>query len=230
MIPDLPIYISISFILITGYVVFAFTKSNNLKRSTLPILLSWSGLISVLSYFGIYQYQDGDNISRFIFVLVPISVFVVYLIQNKSFYRSRDLRWSTAVHVVRLPVELLLYQLAIREWLPLEMTFKGWNFDVIPGVTSILILLWMKFGVVNRKLLLSWNVLGLIFILFILANGFLSQELFYEKFGYSVANKGIAYFPLILLAGVIVPIVIYTHITDIILLSKKKNNIVENKS
>lgn len=225
MIPGLPIYISISFVLITGYIVFAFTKSNTLKRTTLPILLSWSVLISVMSYLGIYHYQDGDKISRFIFVLLPITLFIVYLVRDKSFYRNRNLRWSTAVHIVRLPVELLLFQLAIREWLPMEMTFRGWNFDVIPGVTSILILLWMKFGVVHKKLLLSWNILGLIFILFILTNGFLSQELFYEKFNYSVANKAIAYFPMVLLAGVIVPIVIYTHITDIVFLSRRKNNI-----
>ena len=224
MIPDLPIYISISFVLITGYIVFAFTKANTLKRTTLPMLLSWSVLISGMSYLGIYQYQDGDKISRFIFVLLPITLFIVYLVRDKSFYRNRDLRWSTAIHIVRLPVELLLFQLAIRDWLPMEMTFKGWNFDVIPGITSILILLWMKFGVVNKKLLLSWNILGLIFILCILTNGFLSQELFYKKFKYAVANKAIAYFPMVLLAGVIVPIVIYTHITDVILLSRKRNN------
>lgn len=224
MIPDLPIYISISFLLITGYIVFAFVKSNNLNRTTLPILLCWTLFISVLSYLGIYHYQKGDTVSRFILVLLPITLFVVYLVRNKSFYENRDKRWGIAVHIVRLPVELLLFQLAIREWLPMEMTYKGWNFDIIPGITSVLLLLWMNFGIVNQKLLLYWNILGLIFIVFILTNGFLSQELFYESFDYSVANKGIAYFPMVLLAGVIVPIVIYTHITDIILLNKKKSS------
>ena len=91
-------------------------------------------------------------------------------------------------------------------------------------ITSILILFWMKYKSVNRTFLLGWNVLGLIFILFILSNGFLSQEMFYKNFGYSVPNTAIAYFPIILLGGVIVPIVIYTHLSDIILLSKKYPN------
>jgi hypothetical protein len=226
MIPDFPIYISILFLLITGYTIFVFAKSNSFKKSVIPILLGWSVLISLLSYIGVYHYQDTDVISRFILVLLPIALFIVYLVRNKSFYIKRDLRWSTAVHIVRFPVELVLYQLAIREWLPMEMTFKGWNFDIIPGVTSVVLLLWMKYGTLHRKVLLGWNLLGLLFILFILANGFLSQELLFDKFGYSVANKAIAYFPMVLLAGVIVPIVIYTHITDIILLSEEKSRIV----
>ena len=226
MIPDLPIYISILFLLITGYTIFVFVKSNDIKTTTLPVLLGWSALISVLSFNGVYHYHDGDVMSRFVFVLLPIALFIVYLVRNTTFYLKRDLRWSTAVHIVRFPVELILYQLAMREWLPIEMTFKGWNFDIIPGVTSVVLLLWMKYGTLHRKILLGWNVLGLVFILFILTNGFLSQELLFEKFGYFVANKAIAYFPMVLLAGVIVPIVIYTHITDIIILSKEKKNIV----
>lgn len=33
MTPDLPLYLSISFLLITAYVIFAFVKSNNLKKN-----------------------------------------------------------------------------------------------------------------------------------------------------------------------------------------------------
>ena len=221
MIQDLPLYIPISFLLITVYVVFAFAKSNKVKKSTLPIILGWSVLISILASIGFYQYTEGDTFSTFPLVLIPAAIFIVYLCRNKSFYKNRDLRWSIAVHIVRFPVELLLFQLAVRELLPMEMTYKGLNFDIIPGITSILLLIWMKFGTVNKKILLGWNIMGLIFILFILSNGFLSQELLYKNFGYSVPNRAITYFPIILLGGVIVPIVIYTHISDILLLSKK---------
>ncbi|MFK8060805.1 MAG: hypothetical protein AB8B78_12030 [Polaribacter sp.] len=220
MIKDLPIYIPIAFLLITAYVIFAFVKSNNIKKTTLPIIFSWCILISILAYIGFYHYNDGDTFSTFPLVLIPAAIFIIYLIRNK-FYEKRNLSWSTAVHIVRFPVELLLFQLAVRELLPMEMTYKGWNFDIIPGITSIFLLLWMKYGNVNKKLLLGWNILGLIFIFFILTNGFLSQELLYKNFGYSVPNTAITYFPMILLGGVIVPIVIYTHISDIIIVFKK---------
>lgn len=220
MIKNLPFYIPIAFLVITVYIIFAFAKSNNLKKTTLPIIIGWSVLISILAYLGLYHYNEGDKFSTFPLVIVPPGIFIVYLIRNK-FYENRNIRWSIAVHIVRFPVELLLFQLAIRELLPMEMTYKGWNFDIIPGITSILILFWMKYKSINRTFLLSWNVLGLFFILFILSNGFLSQEMLYKNFGYTVPNTAIAYFPIILLGGVIVPIVIYTHLSDIILLSKK---------
>lgn len=220
MTPDLPLYISISFLLITLYVVFVFVKSNSVNKFTLPIIIGWSVLICVLAYNGVYHYTVGDKYSTFPLVMAPPAFFIYYLIKNK-FYENRDIRWSTAIHIVRFPVELLLFELATRELLPMEMTFKGWNFDIIPGITSILLLLWMKFRRVNKKILLGWNILGLILILFILTNGFLSQELLYKNFGYTVPNIAITYFPTILLGGVIVPMVIYTHISDIILLAKK---------
>lgn len=220
MTPGLPLYISISFILITLYIIYAFAKSNQLKKSTLPIMFGWSILICVLAYFGVYHYEEGDTFSTFPLVMFPPTIFIIYAIKTKM-YENRDVRWSTAVHIVRFPVELLLFQFALRELVPIEMTYKGWNFDIIPGVTSILLILWMRFGTVNRKLLFGWNIIGLIFIFFILTNGFLSQELLYENFGYSVPNKALTYPPTVLLGGVIVPIVIYSHISDIILLSKK---------
>ena len=224
MIPNLPLYVSVSFIIIAIYSIYAFAKSNQLKKYTLSILISWSVFISILSYLGVYHYQESDKGVRFLLVLIPLIIFIVYLIRHKSFYEHRDFRWSTAVHIVRFPVEFLLYKLALEKWIPIEMTFEGWNFDIILGITSIILVVLLNFKKVNRTLLLYWNIIGLIFILFIFSNGFLSQELFYKNFGYSVPNKGITYFPIILLVGVIVPIVVYTHITDILLLTKKQQS------
>lgn len=221
MIPNLPIYISVSFLIITFYALFLFEKSNKLKNSIKTLIIFWIVFISVMAYNGVYHYSEGDVFSRFLFVLLPVAIFIIFLVKSNAVYQKRDLRWSTAVHTLRFPVELLLFQLAMHKWVPIEMTYEGWNYDIIPGITSIVLVILLNFKKVSDKLLLYWNIMGLVFILFILTNGFLSQELLYTKFGYSIPNRGIAYFPIILLAGVIVPIVIYTHITDIIVLRNK---------
>ncbi|WP_272148601.1 hypothetical protein [Tenacibaculum aiptasiae] len=225
MIPNLPLYISISFILLTVYTVFMFIKSNKLSITTATIFLVWIVLISILSYIGVYHFQEGDSVSRFGLIIIPTTVFILYLLRAKTVYNTRDIRWSTALHIVRFPVELLLFQLAIREWLPMEMTYKGWNFDIIPGITAILLVVWMHYKTINRQLLIGWNIIGVCLVLFVFINGVLSQEMLYQRYGYAVPNKGIAYFPIILLAGVIVPVVVYTHISDIILLVKRKATI-----
>ncbi|WP_299123408.1 hypothetical protein [uncultured Tenacibaculum sp.] len=225
MIPNLPLYISISFILLTVYIVFMFIKSNKLSNTAIVISFTWIVLISILSYIGIYHFQEEDSVSRFGLIIIPTTVFIMYLLRTKTVYNNRDIRWSTALHIVRFPIELLLFQLAIREWLPMEMTYKGWNFDIIPGITAILLVVWMHYKTINRQLLIGWNIIGVCLVLFVFINGVLSQEMLYQRYGYAVPNRGIAYFPIILLAGVIVPVVVYTHISDIILLVKRKATI-----
>lgn len=221
MIPNLPLFISLSFILTTVYTLLFFFKSNSFRKKTLVIVLFWVILLSILSYLGLYHYQKGDSYSRFIYILLPSALFLIYLVRDKSNYEKRDFRWSTALHIVRLPIELLLFQLAIRKWIPMEMTYEGWNFDIIPGITAFFLVVWMNYKRIDYRLLLGWNIISLFLVLFILSNGFLSQELLYKHFGYSIPNKAIAYFPMVLLAGIIVPVVVYTHISDIILLRKK---------
>lgn len=202
-----------------------FIKSNKLSITTVTISLAWIVLISILSYIGVYHFKEGDIVSRFGLIIIPTTVFIMYLLRTKTVYNNRNIRWSTALHIVRFPVELLLFQLAIREWLPMEMTYKGWNFDIIPGITAILLVVWMHYKTINRQFLIGWNIIGVCLVLFVFINGVLSQEMLYQRYGYAVPNKGIAYFPIILLAGVIVPVVVYTHISDIILLVKRKATI-----
>lgn len=99
------------------------------------------------------------------------------------------------------------------------MTFKGRNFDIIMGITAPIVGLLLLIQKLNKKALLVWNYIGLVLILFILANGILSAELPFQQFGFEQPNRGINYFPFILLPATIVPIVIWTHLSDIIKLN-----------
>jgi preprotein translocase subunit SecY len=80
--------------------------------------------------------------------------------------------------------------------------------------------LWLK-KTIGGKSLLALNVLSLLLVLFIFANGILSSELPIQMFGFEQLNKALNYFPFILLPATVIPIIIYTHLTDIITLLKK---------
>ena len=135
---------------------------------------------------------------------------------------KRDVQLSTFLHSVRLPIEIILFELYLNKMIPQLMTFEGRNFDIVVGITAPIVgYLCLKKRISNTKLII-WNVIGVFFVCFILINGILSSELPFQQFAFEQPNRAVNFFPFILLPAVIVPIVIWTHITDIIKLSRDK--------
>ena len=221
MISGLPSWIEVLFLLTTVATIVLFYYSNGKPTKLTAIIIAWSVLQSVLAYNGFYH-QSNTIPPRFALVLVPTTLLIIYGLlprQRHWLLTSRNTVISTFLHTVRFPVELVLFQLFIYKTIPELMTFKGRNFDIIMGITAPIVGLLLLIQKLNKKALLVWNYIGLVLILFILANGILSAELPFQQFGFEQPNRGINYFPFILLPATIVPIVIWTHLSDIIKLN-----------
>ena len=133
-----------------------------------------------------------------------------------------DLKTLTILHVVRIPVELVLYGLFLEEAIPELMTFSGRNFDILAGITAPFV---YYFGyikrVLSRKFILIWNVLCLALLLNIVLNAILSAPLPFQQFAFEQPNLAILYLPFVWLPAVVVPIVMLSHLIAIKRLSKK---------
>ena len=222
MIANLPYWISGLF-LFTWFLTLVFFYYSNGKSSSLVLgLLIWSGIQSALAGSGFYQETQGIP-PRFGLVLIPILLVLIYGLlpkQQKWVSENRNIKISTFLHTVRLPVEIVLWQLFAYQMVPELMTFEGRNFDILAGITAPIIgLIYLK-NIIGKRLLLVWNFLGLCLVLFIFINGVLSAELPFQQFGFDQPNRAITFFPFILLPSVIVPVVIWTHLTDMIQLWK----------
>jgi len=226
MIENLPAWIEILFVATCLTTIGLFHYSNGKPKRLTLIILLWSMAHSILAYTGFYQITDSMP-PRFGLILIPMIIFVIYGIlpkQQKWFLSKRNTNISTFLHSVRLPVEIVLYGLFINKMIPELMTFEGRNYDILMGITAPIIgILWLK-NKIGKTSLLIWNYFGLALILFILFNGILSSELPFQQFGFEQPNRGINYFPFVLLPSTIVPIVIWMHLTDIIILRKEKND------
>lgn len=223
MIENLPNWIEILFLVTSILTIVFFYYSNGKPRNLTLLIISWSVIQSVLSYFGFYQITNSIP-PRFGLVFIPTTILIIYGLlpkQQKWFFEKRETKISTFLHCVRLPVEIVLFGLFTHKMVPELMTFEGRNFDILIGITAPIIgWLFMK-QKVNKKILLTWNIVGQILVLFILFNGILSSELPFQQFGFEQPNRGINYFPFILLPATIVPIVVWTHLSDIIKLRKE---------
>ncbi len=223
MIENLSIWIELLFTVACVLTIGLFHYSNGKpKRVTLLIVL-WSIVQSVLAYIGFYQTTDSIP-PRFGLVLIPATVLIIYGLlpkQQKWTFEKRNTKVSTFLHLVRLPVEIVLFGLFTHNMIPELMTFEGRNYDIMLGITApIMGWLFIK-NKVNKRVLVLWNIVGLGFVLFILVNGILSAELPFQQFAFEQPNRGINYFPFVLLPATVVPIVIWTHISDIIKLRKE---------
>lgn len=226
MIEHLPSWIEILFMFMTAYVIWFFYIANEKPVKLLIAILLWTILQSVLSYIGFYIPVD-TSIPRFIFVLLPTFVVFIYALLPRQLYwmhQNRNLHKSTLLHAVRIGVEIVLFYLFVHKMVPELMTFEGRNFDILAGLTAPIIgFLFIK-NRISYTPLLIWNLIGLCLILFIFSNGLLSSELPFQQFGFDQPNRAVSYFPFVLLPAVIVPIVIYTHITDIIHINRLIKN------
>jgi hypothetical protein len=102
------------------------------------------------------------------------------------------------------------------------MTFEGRNFDLISGLTAPLV---YYFGMVRKKLgvntMLVWNFACLLILLFTVSNAILSAPTPFQKFAFDQPAIAVFYFPFIWLPGVVVPLVIFSHLISIRVLLKE---------
>lgn len=224
MIEGLPSWINGLFLLTTGITILLFYFANGRKKSLLVLLLAWTIMQSALAISGFYQITNTFP-PRFLLVLLPTTILIVVGLlpkYRKSLVGSRNRALSTFLHTVRIPVEIVLLYLFINKMVPELMTFEGRNFDILAGLSAPIMGMLILTKRAGIGLLIAWNVAALFLVSFILFNGILSAELPFQQFGFEQPNRAVTYFPYVLLPAVIVPIVLYTHLSDIILLLKER--------
>ena len=237
MIQNLPLYISIVFILTTlvtllfFYVTLKNSSNKKVKSQATIILIGliiWMILQSVLSFNGFYLNTNSIP-PKFILAISPPIIFIVLLFITKSgrhFIDSLSLTTITYTNVVRVPVELVLYALFLNHTIPQLMTFDGRNFDILAGVTAPFI---AYFGFsknsLGRKTILAWNFISLALLLNIVANAILSAPFPFQQFGFEQPNIAVLYFPFTLLPAFVVPVILFGHLVSIRQLIMQRNKI-----
>lgn len=224
MIEGLPGYISVVFVLTTlltvGIFAFAIARAGLNSRPAkflLAFLLFWLIIQATLAYNGFFQNFDVLPPRTFVFGPLPFFILTfIYLIFFRRFLANLPLTVLTWIHVIRIPVELVLLWLFQNSLVPIEMTFEGRNFDILSGMTApIVYFLAFRNGKVNRSLLLVWNLVALAFLANVVTIAVLSFPTPFQMIGLDQPNVGVTYFPFVWLPSVVVPIVLFCHITSL---------------
>lgn len=222
---NLPFYINVVFGLTTILTVLIFVKASNNSIATLVILLAWLGGQAALGLSGFYTLTKGFP-PRFILLGLPALVCILVLFataKGRKYIDSLNIRGLTILHIVRIPVEIVLYWLFLYKAVPKIMTFEGRNFDILAGLTVPLVfyLAFIKKRV-GRGLLLAWNFICICLLLNIVVLAILSAPFPFQQLAFDQPNIAVLYFPFVWLPCCVVPLVLFSHLASIRHLFKRK--------
>ena len=97
--------------------------------------------------------------------------------------------------------------------LPVQMSFEGRNFDVLTGLAALPVgYLVLKKKAGWRKIIVAFNIMGMLLLLNILIIAVLSMPTPIRYFMNEPSNTLIGQFPFVLLPAVLVPVAYTMHI------------------
>jgi len=221
MIEGLPFYVSLVFFFTTLATIWfllaaarpAGRESTPLKILVflLPLYLVVTGFLSTTDFYR--QEAIPPRVVAFA-VLPAVALIAAYFAFFRSnFIRKLSLPMLTLLSVIRFPVELVLHWLYQGGQVPKVMTYEGWNFDILSGITAPIVY-WLAFrnGRVNRPLLIGWNLAALALLANIVTIAILSFRGPLQRLAFEQPNVGVTYLPFIWLPAIVVPIVLFAHL------------------
>jgi hypothetical protein len=222
---NFPTYISVTFFCTTILTIWLFWRATNYAKSVILVLFFWIIFQSLVGLSGFYENFNAFP-PRFLLLIAPPFLFIILLFnfsKGQKFIDNLSIEKLTMLHIVRIPVEIVLFWLFLQKAIPQLMTFEGRNFDILAGISAPIIyyFVFIKQSF-NQKVLLLWNSICLILLANIVINALLSAPLPFQQFAFEQPNMAIIYFPFNLLPSVVVPLVLLAHLAAIRQIISKK--------
>jgi hypothetical protein len=120
--------------------------------------------------------------------------------------------WLVGFQAFRIPVEIVLAMLSHAGAVPVQMTVEGLNFDMLSGVSALLVAWLAARGRLPAWGLLLWNLLGLGLLLNIVVISALSMPLPFRAFLNAPANTIVAEAPFVWLPTFLVQAALLGHL------------------
>ena len=197
---NLPLHVSIVIGLTTLLTLVFVYKATSYSKPVATGIVLWLLLQSIISLTGFYT-KSYSIPPRFPLLILPPLILIVVLFstgKGRRFIDSLDIKTLTLLHVIRIPVEVVLYWLFLHKVIPEIMTFEGRNFDILSGLTAPLI---YHFGFIKKQLssrvILLWNFVCLGLLINIVSTAILSVPTPFQKFAFDQPNVAVLYFPFV---------------------------------
>jgi hypothetical protein len=215
---NVPFYVYATFGLTLIATLYLFYKATPKSTGFILLISVWLLVQSIIGILGFYT-NTNTTPPRFQLLVLPPLVFTIIQFstqKGKAFIDHLNLKALTILHMVRIPVEIVLYWLFLGRAIPELMTFEGRNFDIVAGITAPIVYYFVFVKqTLSKAFLIAWNFLCLGLLLNIVLNGILSAPTPFQQFGFEQPNIALLHFPFLFLPACIVPIVLFSHLSSL---------------
>jgi hypothetical protein len=148
-----------------------------------------------------------------VLVITLITIGVALSVKGAYLMHAVPLSLLVGMQSFRIGVEWLLHRLYLEGVVPVQMTWSGRNFDVVTGITALLLGVWLSRGrAVPGWVVLAWNLLGLALLVNIVAVAILSTPVPFRQFADGPANLLPGTFPFVWLPTFLVQLALIGHL------------------
>lgn len=178
----------------------------------LGVAAAWLGAVTGLSLSGV--------LARFEARPPPLALFMAGLIAGALWLglsrRTRfvvdhtPLALLVGLQAFRLPLELVMHEAARSGVMPVQLSFSGYNFDILTGSFALVLAPLVALGRAPRWALVAWNALGFACLFAIVVIAVLTAP-FIRAFGDGSVNTWVAYVPFVYLPAVMVVVALAGH-------------------
>lgn len=144
--------------------------------------------------------------------VLTVSTVIAFTAFGTRFVVGLPLWILVAGQSFRFPLELLMHRAFEEGVMPAQMSYSGWNFDILTGLSAIPVAWLLARGShYARTAAVAWNLIGLLLLINILTIALISTPLV-AAFGPDRLNTWVAYPPFIWLPTMMVVAAITGHL------------------
>ena len=192
---------------------FTESKKKKIFNGTLISLVAWAIVTAILSLAGILSDFSTFPPKLFITLIVPL-VTIIWVVRTREVKEillntpPQSIIWIQSFRIV---VEVLIWRLFVDNLAPIQMTFEGRNFDILSGLSAIVIAILVTKNKISPTLVILWNFACLALLVNIVTVAILSMPTPFRVFMNEPVNTIVTRFPIVWLPALLVPLAYGLH-------------------
>lgn len=197
-------------------VVGATAQPSQRFRSTLRAVVAsfvWLAVPGVLAARGVllnFEHRPPPAVVMLV-VLTVATTGISFSTLGKRIAIGIPLWALVAAQGFRFPLELVMHRAAVEGAMPVQMSFAGSNYDIVTGVTAIVLGAALYFRRVSLTWVIAWNVVGFALLINIVTIALLSMPLV-QHWGPEQVNTFALRFPYVWLPAILVQAALMGHL------------------